>query len=229
MQNVLTKQAAKQAREEVLALLTDENAADFQSNGGTGAGAFLLPTPEDATCKPMPDAHFRTNLRDRLLLPVCPPNSTCQHRKADGSLCNTPLDSRGRHARKCKCQGLVDARHNDLKDWAASSWSSCTNQPVTTEQHVPQWDTTNRRGDTIEARLDVATTDPSTGNPLYFDICVWTAHSNDPSTLHTRALHPGRCAADAAKYKHRRYPQAGALLQPLPLEAGGRPGEGFVS
>ena len=188
MQSMLTKQAAKKQREEVLALLADDDACDFQSNGGTGAGAFLQPTPQDSTCTPMPDAHFR-RLRDRLLLPVCPPNSTCQHRKADGSFCNTPLDSRGKHAPKCKCQGLVDARHNDFRYWAASTWSSCINQRVTTEHHVPQWDITNSRGDTIEARLDVATTDPSTGNPLYFDVCVWTAHSNDPSTLHTRALH----------------------------------------
>ena len=120
-------------------------------------------------------------------------------------------------------------RHNDLRDWSATSWSTCTNQRATIEQHVPQWDTTNRRGDTVEARLDVATTDPSTGNPLYFDVCVWTAHSPDPSTLRTRAQHPGRCAADAAASKRRRYPQAGSMLHPLPLEAGGRPGEDFVS
>ena len=106
MQSLLTKQAAKKQRDKVLELLTDDDACDFQSNGGTGAGAYLLPTPEEATCKPIPDAHFRTSLRDRLLLAVCPPNSTCQHRKADGSLCNAPLDRRGRHARKCKCQGL---------------------------------------------------------------------------------------------------------------------------
>ena len=78
-------------------------------------------------------------------------------------------------------------------------------------------------------REPAATTDPSTGNPLCFDVCVWTAHSNNANTLHTRAQNPGRAAADAAANKHRRSPQAGALLQPLPLEAGGRPGEDFVS
>ena len=82
MQSMLTKQAAEKQRNEVLALLSEDDACDFQSNGGTGAGAFLQPTPQDSTCTPMPDAHFRTSLCDRLLLPVCPPNSTCQHRKA---------------------------------------------------------------------------------------------------------------------------------------------------
>jgi len=229
MQSTLTKQAAKQQKNEVLALLSDDDACDFQSNGGTGAGAYLLLTPEDASCKLMPDAHFCTCIRDRLLLSVCSPNSTCQHRKADGSLCNTPLDSRGRHARKCKCQGLVDVRHNNLRDWAASSWYSCMNERVTKEQHVPAWDIINSRGETVEAILDVAATDPSTGIPLYFDVCVWTAHSLNPSTLHTRAQHPGRAAADAAASKHRRYARAGSVLQPLPLEAGGRPGEDFIN
>ena len=85
------------------------------------------------------------------------------------------------------------------------------------------------RGKTFEAILDVVTTDPSTGIPLYFDVCVWTAHSRDPSTVYTRAQHPGRAVADAAASKHRRYPRAGSLLQPLPLEAGGRLGQDFVS
>lgn len=116
-------------------------------------------------------ADFTVALALRLLLPVCPPNSTSQHRKANGTFCNAPLDSGGRHARKCKCQGLVDARHNDLRDWSATTWSTCTNKSVPTEQHAPQWDITKCRNETIEAHLDVATTDPSTGNALYFDLC----------------------------------------------------------
>ena len=103
------------------------------------------------------------------------------------------------------------------------------NERATKEQHVPAWDIINSRGETVEAILDVATTDPSTGVPLYFDVCVWTAHSLNPSTLHTRAQHPGRAAADAAASKHRRYARASSLLQPLPLEAGGRPGEDFIN
>ena len=97
-------------------------------------------------------------------------------------------------------------------------------------QHVPQWDTISRRtGNTIEARLDVATSDPSTGEALYLDVCVWTASCNDPNTLRTRALHDGRAAADAAADKRRRYARAGPALIPLALEAGGRPGEDLVN
>ena len=116
--------------------------------------------------------HFRTCLRDRFCS-VCPPNATCKHRRADGVLCGAPLDSRGKHAIKCKCQGLVDARHNDLRDWSGDAWKDCTGLRITKEQHVPQWDTISRRtGNTIEARLDVATSDLSTGEALYLDVCV---------------------------------------------------------
>ena len=144
--------------------------------------------------------------------------------------CVALLWTRGKHAIKCKCQGLVDARHNDLRDWSADSWKDCTGLRTTKEQHVPRWDTVNRRtGQTIEARLDVATSDPSTGESLYFDVCVWTASCNDPNTLHTRATHDGRTAADAAADKRRRYDRAGPSLIPLALEPEGRPGEDLIS
>ena len=230
MQSRLADQAAASQRKELLASLSHGDACDVRERGGPGAGAFLQPPPPDTSCRPLPDMHFRTCLRDRLLYSVCPENATCKHRRADGVLCGAPLDSRGKHAIKCKCQGLVDARHNDLRDWSGDSWKDCTGLRFTKEQHVPQWDTISRRtGNTIEARLDVATSDPSTGEALYFDVCVWTASCNDPNTLRTRALHDGRTAADAAADKRRRYARAGPALIPLALESGGRPGEDLVN
>ena len=49
------------------------------------------------------------------------------------------------------------------------------------------------------------------------------------ATLRNRAERDGSAAADAAADKHRRYSRAGASLIPLPLEAGGRPGDDLVS
>jgi len=72
--------------------------------------------------------------------------------------------------------------------------------PTRTEQRVPAWDRVNpQTGRLEEAILDFASADP------------------------------GKSAPDAASDKQRRYAEAGASLQPLPLEAGGRPGEDFVA
>ena len=102
--------------------------------------------------------------------------------------------------------------------------------PTETEQHVPTWDWINpQTGRLEEAVLDIASADPATGGPLFFDVCVYTAHSDNASLLQSRARHPGKAAADAASDKRRRYAQAGASLQTLPFEAGGRPGEYFIS
>ena len=229
MQSRLADGAAKAQRDKLLASLSDWDVADVRSHGGPGAGAFLLPPPPDSSAKPLPDMHFRVNVRDRLLLSLCPDGSTCKHRRADGTLCGAPLDRRGKHAIKCKCQGLVDARHNSLRDWSADSWQTCVGLPTTKEQHVPQWDIVNSAGRTVEARLDVATADPSTGDPLFFDVCVWTPACSDASTLRARALHDGKTAADAAADKRRRYSRAGPSLVPLAMEAGGSPGEDMVN
>ena len=58
---------------------------------------------------------------------------------------------------------------------------------------------------------------------------MYTAHSDNVALLQSCARHPGKAAADAASDKRRRYAEAGASLQPLPLEAGGRPGEDFIA
>jgi len=101
--------------------------------------------------------------------------------------------------------------------------------PANTEQRVPQWDRVNpTTGRTEEAKLDIATSDPESGRPLFFDIVVYCAHSDNNARLRALARTAGKAAADAAADKRRRYANAGDALIPLALEAGGRPGEDFV-
>ena len=101
--------------------------------------------------------------------------------------------------------------------------------PANTEQRVPQWDRVNpATGRTEEAKLDIATSDPLTGSPLFFDFVVYIAHSDNQARLRALARHDGKAAADAAADKRRRDAAAGPTLTPLPLEAGGRPGEDTI-
>ena len=101
--------------------------------------------------------------------------------------------------------------------------------PTLTEQHVLAWDQLNpRTGRLEEAILDFTSSDPVSGGSLYFDVCIYTSHSENAGLLQSRARH-GKAAADAASDKRSRYADAGATLQPLPLESGGRPGEDFVT
>jgi hypothetical protein len=181
----------------------------------------------------MPDRHFLVSLRDRLLLPVCQEGSRCQHRRADGSVCNVLLDPRGRHARKCGIGGGVGKRHDRLCNFSSTSWGCCAGVPALREQRVPEWDreVTDDSGRTaIEmAVLDVVTSDPTSGQPLYLDFTVTTACPDDPAALRRRARNDGRGASDAAAGKRRRYNLAGASLVPLAFEDGGRPAEETVA
>ena len=126
------------------------------------------------------------------------------------------------------CAALVvpgGGRHNRVRDWYCATYSACTGLPATTEQHVPQWDVVDSRGEVEQARLDVATSDARTGLPLYLDVVVKCAYSVDGATLRARARRDGRAAADAAAEKRRRYRDAGNSLVPLAFEAGGRPSD----
>ena len=140
------------------------------------------------------------------------------------------MDPRGKHAIKCAVQGLKLKQHNKIRDWGAKTWEECSGMPTNTEQHVPEWDRVNpRNGRLEEAVLDFASSDPATGGPLFFDTVVYTAHSDNAALLQSHARHAGKAAADAAGDKRTRYAAAGASLQPLPLEAGGHPGEDFIA
>jgi len=223
-QGLWGKEISNECHKRLLATLPEADAADFLSQGGTGAGTWLLPAKDGVPL--MPDGHFSVALRNRLLLPVCQEGARCQHRRPDGRLCGALLDARGHHARKCCIGGAVDGRHNSLRDWSASACVECLGTSTLTEQHVPQWDRVNpRNGEPEAAVLDVVTHDPGSGRPLYLDVVVSSAHSEDPARLRARARKAGRAAADAAATKRRRYPQAGALLVPFAVEDGGRPSE----
>ena len=82
--------------------------------------------------------------------------------------------------------------------------------PATTEQRVPQWDRVNPvSGRTEEAKLDIATSEPLTGAPLYFDFVVYTAHSDNQARLRALVRTDGKAAADAAAEKLCRWRQGG--------------------
>ena len=83
-------------------------------------------------------------------------------------------------------------------------------------------------GRTEEVKLDIATSEPLTGSPLYFDLVVYTAHSDNQARLRALARTDGKAAANAASEKHRRYEAARPSLTPLTLESGGRPGEDTI-
>ena len=124
----------------------------------------------------------------------------------------------------------MEGRHNGIREWGASVWTLCTSTPAETEQHVPQWDRVNpRTGLMEEARLDVATADLRTGAPLFVDVVIKTAHSDDPGRLGARARKDGVAAGEAANGKRQRYPGAGVGLVPFALEDGGRPCDEVVS
>ena len=123
-------------KESLLNGLGDEDAADLHSNGGTGAGGFLLPPAEGVMV--LPDDHFTLALRDRLLLPICPEGACCKHtRRNDGRICGAPLDRRGKHARMCAIGGGVMARHNRIRDWIGPTYTQCSGLPASMEQRVP--------------------------------------------------------------------------------------------
>jgi hypothetical protein len=88
LQGVWSQQVRECAKDQLLTTLSDEAAADVQSNGGTGAGGFAQ-LGSDSECVPcMPQAHFVVTLRDRLLLPLSPEGARCQHCRSDtGLLC----------------------------------------------------------------------------------------------------------------------------------------------
>jgi hypothetical protein len=230
LQGVWSKEASGDRREALLQTMGDDLAAEVRERGGVSAGSFLLPPADGVTV--MPDDHFLTALRDRLLLPVCEVGACCKHRRSDGRICGAPLDARGRHARMCGIGGGYVARHNRLRDWAAATHTKCTGLPAVIEQRVPEWDTVDlETGELQAAILDVAFSDPRTGRRLLGDVVVKEAFSVDAATLRSRARRDGKAAADAAASKRRRYPLGGASLVPLPFETGGRPGEdtiGFV-
>ncbi len=85
----------------------------------------------------------------------------------------------------------------------------CMGTPTETELHVHRWDQVDAEtGRVEEAILDIATADLRTGAPLYIDVVVKAAFSEDPGRLRARARKEGRAAAEAANRKRQRYVDA---------------------
>lgn len=77
------------------------------------------------------------------------------------------------------------------------------------------------------AVLDVATRDPSSGQPLFLDATARCCHSDDPARQAARSRRDGVAAEDAARQKHVRYPGGG--LTAIAVETHGRPAEETVA
>ena len=78
-----------------------------------------------------------------------------------------------------------------------------------------------------DAILDVATRDPSSGQPLFLDATVTCSNSIDPARQLARSRRNGAGAEDAARDKQHRFP--GGTLTAVALEAHGRPAEETVA
>ena len=80
-----------------------------------------------------------------------------------------------------------------------------------------------------EARLDYATRDVVTGQPIFVDATVTCATSGYEPRQRARSNKDGLAAADRVNEKRARYPPSGGELVPLAFEDGGRPAEETVS
>jgi hypothetical protein len=175
---------------------------------------------------PMPDRHFQVALQDRLRMPLCPYGARCQHRRTNGTLCNEPLDSRGKHAKKCEIGPCRTGRHDELKHFTAAFHRKVTGYVAVKEQRVSAWDRINPRTQVLEeAVLDVSTRDAASGRKIYVDVTVTCAHSGYQPTQRARANKDGVAASQAVSGKRQRYPPSGGELVPLAWEDGGRPAE----
>ena len=178
----------------------------------------------------MPDAQFTLAFRDRLRLPLCAPGSICQRRDANGVLCGEALDPRGKHCKLCEFGPTRTGRHDSLRDFVARYHRSSTGLVTTKEQRVVAWDRVNpRTGQLEEARLDVATRDAATGQPVFVDATVTCAYSGYAPCQRARANRDGVAAASAVSSKRSRYPPSGGDLVPFAFEDGGRPAEETVA
>ena len=192
--------------------------------GGPGAGGFLLPVEEGDPA--LPDAHFLAALKMRLRCLVCPDGTTCQHRRADGTVCGATLDPKGWHAKKCEVGGSRNARHDNMRDWHAPLHTRLTGHHAVKEQRVPGWDRVNRQtGELQLARLDVATRDPATGQPVYVDWSITCEHSTYAPRRQACSNNDGVAAAAMVQEKRSRYPPEHGNLVPLVFETGGRPSD----
>jgi len=229
MQSFWFHKLQDQRKATLLRSLSDDDKVDFRSYGGPGAGGFLqppVPFEDEEAPVPMPDRHFQVALQDRLRMPLCTPGARCQHRRCDGTLCNEPLDLRGKHAKKCEVGPCRTGRHDELKHFTAAFHHKVTGYVAVKEQRVSAWDRLNpRTGLQEEAVLDVSTRDAASGRKIFVDVTVTCAHSGYQPTQRARAHKDGAAAAQAVSGKRQRYPPSGGELVPLAFEDGGRPAE----
>ena len=116
-------------------------------------------------------------------------------------------------------------RHDRVRDWLALWVAAMLSREVLTEQYVPRWDR-HRNGQLERARLDVVY-DNVHGRPVYVDVAITDAYTQDAHKMRQRAAEDGKAAAHKEDRKRVRYP--GPDLVPFVVESLGRLGDGTQS
>ena len=203
------------------ALAADNKAsAVFRSAGGPGAGVWA--NAPNAPDQHLADAQFLIAMRTRLHLPLPHCTGLCQHRRRDGSICGAVLDEHGFHARCCPAGGWLVRRHDAacavLAGWC-ENMGCClvAGQKPWGEVLVP-WAALRRP----EARMDLVIHAPGFATPVYVDLTVASALSQE-ALAGGSAVRSGAAAEIAAKGKVRDYPSC--AITPFVIEDHGRLGE----
>ena len=170
--------------------------AALRSSGGPGSAGWLQ--PPSAAPHYLSNPCFRIALRTRLDLDIPCQTGTCQHRRPDGTLCGTPLDLKGKHARACKVGGWIVRKHNavvaELKKWCEKH--GCY---VDLEALIPQANPNHP-----EARIDLIVYFPGHA-PIYIDVTIVSAQSQEAIQKGSGSRDGVACEI-AAKRKTAKYP-----------------------
>ena len=100
-----------------------------------------------------------------------------------------------------------------LRDFGAGFHHRISGLVTHKEQRVTAWDRVDARtGEIQEARLDYATRDVVTGQPIFVDATVTCATSGYEPRQRARSNKDGLAAADVVNDKRARYPPSGGEL-----------------
>ena len=191
--------------------------AVLRSAGGKGASVWMnAPT--------LPNQHlslaqFAIAMLTRLHLPLPHCVGQCQHRRRDGTLCGADLDRLGIHARMCSVGGWLIRRH-DAACAVLAAW--CEDMGCQIEAGLRPW------GEVLvpwaaparpEARMDLVVHAPGIAGPLYIDLTIVNALSQE-ALAGGSAVCDGVAGEIAARGKFKDYPNCRVI--PFAIEDHGR-------
>ena len=172
--------------------------------------------------KAQPNGTWHTMLRQRLLLrgpgaaeqPVGP--APCGRAYRDSRPCGrVVVDADDAHQYVCPVQGLQEARHDRVVQWACEKIKEHWGERVQSEQRVAPPLVRS------EGRMDVVAT--RHGQCLLIDVAIATVATDSVAELTRRSREPGRALRTAEARKFARY---GSAVLALAVEDTGRLGSG---